>query len=102
MVAGLRGHDRLLDAGQQLLGLGQRQAQAGDVAKVAGTAELQHVDAARPTVGPHLDQPQHQAHPQSPSQQRPGRSHRSRPHPPISGHFQFGPVANSVYYCKLF
>jgi hypothetical protein len=63
MVAGLHGHHLMLDAGQQLLGLRQRQPQVRDVANVAGSADLQHVDAARLAVRAGLDQPQYQPHP---------------------------------------
>ena len=43
MLAGLHSYDRMLDTGQQLLGLKQRQSQLRSVAKVAGTDYFQHV-----------------------------------------------------------
>ncbi|MBV9355303.1 MAG: hypothetical protein JO023_07210 [Chloroflexi bacterium] len=63
MIMGLRRHDRLLNTGQQLLGLGQRQAELRDIAQGAGPADLQHVDAASLATSARLDQPQHPRHP---------------------------------------
>jgi hypothetical protein len=82
MVASLRGHNRLLHPGQDLLGLRQRQPQVGDVAQVARLIDLQQVDFASRSVSSPLDQLQHQPHPHSPSRPRPGWSYRSRRHPP--------------------
>jgi hypothetical protein len=62
MIAGLRGHERPLDTGQQLLGLGQRQSQVRDVVQGVGPADLQHVNAASLAIGSGLDQPQHPRH----------------------------------------
>jgi hypothetical protein len=63
MIVGLRGHDRLLHPGQQLLGLGQRQPQVRDVVQGVGPADLQHVDAASLAISARLDQPQDPRHP---------------------------------------
>ena len=82
MIVGLRGNDRLLNARQKLLRLGQRQPQIRDVAKVVGPADLHHVDTPRPAVSPRFDQLQNPPHPRSPSRQRPDRSYRFRPYPP--------------------
>src|SRR5215213_4727623 len=60
------------------------QPQVGDVAQVAGPAELHQLDAARPAVCARFDQLQHQSHPRSPSRKRPGRSYRPLRTPPIS------------------
>src|SRR4051812_5578717 len=82
MVAGLRGDHRLLDAGQQPLGLRQRQPQVRDVAEVTGPAELYQLDTARPAVSPRFHQLQRQTHPRPPSWLRPNWSYRSRTHSP--------------------
>src|SRR4051812_572526 len=82
MVAGLRGDHRLLDAGQQPLGLRQRQPQVRDVAEVTGPAELHQLDTARPAVSPRFHQLQRQTHPRPPSWLRPNWSYRSRTHSP--------------------
>ena len=85
MILGLRGNDRLLHPCQKLLRLRQRQPQIRDIAKVVGPADLQHLDTSCPAVGPRFDQLK-PTHPRSPSRQRPDRSYRFRPYPPISGH----------------
>ena len=66
MVVGLRRNDRLLNTGQKLLCLGQRQPQIRDIAKVVGPADLQHIDVPCSAVSSRFDQPQQPSHARSP------------------------------------
>jgi hypothetical protein len=67
---------------QDPLCLGQRQPQIRNVTKIAGPADLHHVDISCPAVSPRFDQLQNPPHTRSPSRQRPDRSYRSRAHTP--------------------
>jgi hypothetical protein len=58
MVSALRGDDRLLNAGQKLLALRERQTQIREIAQITGAVKLQNVNAARRTLGPTLHQAQ--------------------------------------------
>ena len=82
MISRLRGDDRLLHASQKLLRLGQRQTQVRDIAKIAASAELHHVNTRPAAFVPGLDQPQNPPHPRCPTQHRPGQSYRFRRYPP--------------------
>src|SRR5271166_1547711 len=57
-----------------------------DIAKVAGRPDLHDVDIWSGAIRLGFGQPQNPPHPLSPGRQRPNRSYRLRPHPPLSGH----------------
>jgi hypothetical protein len=83
MIASLRGSHRLLNPRQKPLCLGQGQPQVRDITKIAGPADLQHIDTSGPAaVGPRFDQLHNPPHARSPSRRRPSRSYRFRPCPP--------------------
>jgi hypothetical protein len=69
VIVGLRGNDTLLNARQQLLRFGQRQTQAGDIAKTTRPADLHHVETSGLTINPRSNQSQHPFHPRIPSRQ---------------------------------
>ena len=58
MNPGLRGDDLLLNTGQELLALGQGQAQAGQVGEVARPGDLQDIGAVFFPLSPEA----HQSH----------------------------------------
>ena len=62
MVPALRRDNRLLNPGQKLLAFCVRQSQSRQIPEITGAVDLQHVDAARRTVGPALHQAQYPSH----------------------------------------
>jgi len=62
MLVGLTGNDRSLKAGQELLGLGQAQAQVRNLPKTFRPADLHQVSAPRAGIIASLNQPQHPPH----------------------------------------
>jgi hypothetical protein len=86
MIAGLRGHDRPVDTGQQLLGLGQRQSQVHDVVQGVGPADLHHVDAVSLAMAPvSINRTTHAIY-DAPAGSGPTGHTGPVPIPPISGH----------------
>ena len=69
VFAGLRGNHRLLNTSQKLLGLGQREPQIRDIAKVRGATDFHHFDTPCRAVSSRFDQPQRPPHSPSPGRQ---------------------------------
>jgi hypothetical protein len=57
VIVGPCGNDRLLATRQKLLCLGPRQPQISDIRKASRPSDLYQIDAPRPAVRPHFDQP---------------------------------------------
>jgi hypothetical protein len=62
MVPALGGDNRLLKSGQKLLAFCVRQFQSRQIPEITGALDLQHLDAARRTIGTALYQAQYPSH----------------------------------------
>ena len=66
VVPGLPGDDRLLQAGQQPLRIGQGQTQISDIAEIGGPHDLHHVRAMSLAPSPGFHHPHNPGHPSTP------------------------------------